>query len=75
MTQKPVTIPVHQVMFGDVWRGTAGPKNQGPETVTGIVYNRFNPQKMDITLTNKTVNSVRTMTVNKNQWFAVLRDM
>jgi hypothetical protein len=75
MTQKPVTIQVHQVLLGDVWRGAAGPGNQGPETVTGVVFNKFNPAKMDITLSNFTVHTERTVTINKNQWFAVLREV
>ena len=75
MTIQSVTTQVRQVRFGDVWRGAAGPTNRGPETVTGIANNPFNPLKMDITLTNEAQNSTRTMTINKNQWFAVLRDV
>lgn len=75
MTEKSITIPVHQVLLGDTWRGQAGPANRGPETVTGVANNRFRAGYMDITLTNAAMNATRTMTVNRNQWFAVLRDM
>lgn len=75
MTTKSVTIRVHEVRFGDVWRGAAGPGNRGPETVTGIVNNRFDAKKMDITLTNNDQQTSRMVTVNRNQWFAVLRDI
>ena len=69
MTIRSITVPIRLLKFGDTWNGP-----NGAETVTGIAYN-YDPSKFDITLINAGLNTSRTVTLNRDQWFAVQRDM
>jgi len=64
VTVQVITTQVRGVRFGDVWQGS---------TVTGIA-NSWRPENMDITLNDPEAGAERTVTINKNQWFAVERD-
>jgi hypothetical protein len=64
MTTQTVTVQVQHVKFGDVWLGS---------TVIGIA-NSWRPENMDITLSDAD-GTPRTETINRNQWFAVTRDV
>lgn len=69
MTQQTVTVQVRLIKFGDQWNGP-----NGPEAVTGIV-NNYDPSKFDLTLANPALGTSRTVTLNKDQWFAVTRNV
>ena len=64
MTIRTVTVPVRLVRFGDVWLGSS---------VTGLVQS-WRPENMDVTLYDPAALQSRTVTINKNQLFAVQRD-
>jgi hypothetical protein len=65
MSLQRVTVQVSAVKFGDVWLGSS---------VTGIA-NSWRPGNMDITLYDPAAQASRTVTINRNQWFAVERDV
>jgi hypothetical protein len=60
---RSVTVQARLVAVGDQWQGNL---------VTGVVQS-WQPQNIDITVTDGATTRSRTVTINRNQWLVVQR--